>query len=211
MSGGWGGGGWGGSGWGGAGVSSGLFRNLSFETIGGSPGAADAWSFFAYASYFEIAPYGTSTPPAPWETFEREWDSNQNYKFAFIGPPTDLTQANYQTVHPTPKPVENFEEKWNTNESYLYGLSAIVAPFDTGTPQNFEDFEQEWDTNESYVYNFSGTAGVYSPGAGDEDFEGGWHSNESYVYTFAGTAALYDVGANGFENFEGAWFTMTTF
>ncbi len=173
------------------------FINLSFEDAGASPGLALGWTYSTRATPFVIAAYGMLAEP--WENFEREWLSNQNYVFNFAG-----LAADYQTLHLTPKPVENFEEFWDSNQAYLFALAGAAADYDVGTPQNFEDFEEEWSSNESYVYDFSAAATF------TEDFESGWDTNEAYVYDFTGTAAMYDSGSNAFENFEGTWPTMTT-
>ncbi len=206
------GGGWGG-GWAGPDFLMASFQNLSFETAGVGDGMADAWDYNWLADASVIAAYGTD-PVKAREDFETEWDSNEDYLFAFDV--LDITAAEYTTLHPAPKMVEDFEEFWNSNEGYLYGLGGpIVASYDVGVPQNFEDFEEEWDTNESYLYAFVGpgtdlTVATYDDGDHDS-FESGW--TDPYLYTFVGvgtdlTAAAYDTGA--VESFEGTWTLMTT-
>lgn len=185
------------------------FANLSFETAGASPGLAASWTYSSTVDVITIAPYDTT--PEAWEDFEEDW-ANNAYKFAFIGAPTDLTAAQYQTLHPVVKPFENFEEFWNSNQGYVFGLAGTIAVY-TG-PRNFENFETDWNTNESYIYSLATypgtTAAVYTPGSGDEDFEGGWDTNQSYVYTFTGTAAVYDPAAAAFDDFEAGWDVMNT-
>jgi hypothetical protein len=176
------------------------FTNKSFEIAGVADGCPSGWTFASHAQR-DYAIFGTA---APWETYETGW-SNDTYKFAFVGVPTDLTPAQFQTLLPAPKEVENFEEFWNTNHNYIYALAGASALFDT-TPENYEDFEEEWSSNEGYVYTLTGTVGDFdtSPEA-FEDFEEDWDSNQSYVYTFSGTAADFDSAIEAYEDFEEEW------
>jgi hypothetical protein len=184
------------------------FLNLSFETADGSHvGCADGWVFSSHASAFTYAPYDASEEP--WEDFEEEWLSNQNYLFALSA----VTRADYQTLDPAPKQVEDFEEFWSTNHTYVYGIAGTLASYD-GTPEDFEDFEEEWDSNEGYLYELADgpfTLASYDVAPEDyEDFAEDWDSNESYLFAFVGvgtdlTAAVYtvnDVGSD-VESFEG--------
>lgn len=185
------------------------FSNLSFETDNGvNTGCAGGWVYACHAQ-LDYAEFGSS----PWEAFE-SWVAG--YLFAFVGIGTDLAQATFQTLQPTPKFFENFEEFWSSNESYVFDLAGANAAFDT-TPQNFEDFEQEWDANESYKFSFTGIGtdlayGVFTSDGNVEGFESGW---VTYKFSFTGvgtdlTAGLFDGAANAFENFEGTWTAMTT-
>ncbi len=178
------------------------FQNLSFETADGSgPGCADGWTFAASSRAGTWAPFGALA--APWENFEREWTSNQNYLFAFglLG----ITRAQYQAALP-PKTFENFEEFWNTNQSYVYGIAGVLAAYDS-TPENYEDFEEDWVSG--YLYAFVGvgtdlTEATFTGGDLFDSFEG-W---VTYLYAFVGvgtdlTAAVY-AGALAYEDFETA-------
>lgn len=191
--------------------------NASFEVAGATPGEADGWSVLSVAD--DVYAAFDATPEAV-EDFEESWSSNESYKFAFTGPPTDLTRAEWQTTDPAPKVVEDFETFWNSNQSYVYGLSAAVASFDTGTPEDFEDFEEEWDANESYVFAVPDwaleTVASFDAGVPQdfEDFEEEWDANESYLFEFVGVgtdlAAAAFEGPLDYEDFEGTWPTMTT-
>lgn len=161
------------------------FSNLSFEVAGAAPGFALAWSWTHYASAIVIAGYGT--PEQPWESFEREWNTNEAYKFAFQGFTVDLTQELFASLAAdNTKTVENFEEFWSSNEGYRFGRldDAVAALFDS-SPEPFEDFEENWFSNESYKFAFTGIG---------TDL----------------TAATFDAGAHAYENFEGTWTAMTT-
>jgi hypothetical protein len=185
------------------------FLNLSFETADGSgPGCADGWTFGANASGGTWAPFHTTI--VPWEDFEREWNSNQNYLFAFglLG----TTKALYASLAP-PKAYEDFEEFWNSNQLYVYGVAGTTALYNNGgPPQNFDSFEAGWVVG--YLYAFVGVGSDLTAAAFDgtpedfEDFEEDWDTNESYVFAFVGvgtdlTAAEY-IDGNFFEDFDSA-------
>jgi len=131
------------------------FANLSFEIADSSgPGCADGWTLGSHSvravAAFDSAGLGGLEP---WEDFEEEWSSNQNYKFFFVGVAVDLAAAEFTTSNPTPKAFENFEEFWTSNQGFTFGFSGVLAAFDT-SPENFEDFEEEWTTNESFAFAF---------------------------------------------------------
>lgn len=195
------------------------FANLSFETAG-TGGVPASWTKTSQ-SQRDYAPYGAASDQ-PWETFEREWNSNESYVFSFDDPAT-LTPAQYQTIHITPKFFDDFEEFWSSNQNYRFGKldDGVAASYNTSSPHNFESFEQEWESNESYIYEFTGlgadlTVAIF---AGDgfftfesEGFESGWqHNGDEYLTAFVGigtdlTAALYDTGTpQAFEDFEEEW------
>jgi len=53
-----------------------------------------------------------NTTTDAFEAFEREWRSNENFKFAFVGPPTDLQFAEFDDdLGPTVQ-YEDFEDGW---------------------------------------------------------------------------------------------------
>lgn len=178
--------------------------NLSFETVGDSPGLAASWTSTFVSSFEAIADYGTT--PAPWETFEAGWD-NDSFLFSFT--PGDISEASYGTVIvDLVKAVENFEELWSGNESYVTSLDSPepeAAKFGTGLDA-FEAFESEWDSNENWTNAFVGigtdlSAADYDSGTGGQQDETFTTWAPGYVTSFVGvgtdlSAARYD-GASG--------------
>lgn len=187
--------------------------NLSFEIADGSfAGVPSGWVFSAHSQY-AYAPFHTVI--VPFEDFEREWNSNESYKFAFTGIGADLTKAPFGAAGVAT--VETFEKEWSGNEAYQFGLAGVDAEFDT-SPEPFEDFEEDWGTV-PFHYSFVGVGTDLTAAAFDvspenfEDFEENWVA--SYKDAFVGvgtdlTAATFDSGTHAFENFEGTWFTMVT-
>lgn len=192
------------------------FSNLSFETAGASAGLAASWTVTSYSAR-DARQFNTELDYA--EGFEREWNSNEDYLFAFDT--GDLASNDFTTLTGIPhKTVENFEEQWLDNQTYVYGISGAVAVFDVAE-QGFEDFEEEWDSNEGYLFAFTGgdlTAMTFANTTGTDDLESGWDTNESYLFEFVGvgtdlTANLFDAGVYAFEDFEVTglgWPSMTS-
>lgn len=177
------------------------FQNLSFETADmAGPGFADGWAFASLSRASAWAPFGALG--APWENFEREWTSNQNYLFdlGLLG----STRAQYQAALP-PKTYENFEEFWNTNQAYVYGIAGALASYDSA-PEDYEDFEEDWVSGYLYAFVGVGTDLTEASYAGDS-FDG-FESWVTYLYAFVGvgtdlTAGVY-AGALDHEDFETA-------
>lgn len=193
--------------------------NLSFEaTAGVTPpgtGAATGWTLAVVSTYEEMAEFGAAVEP--WERFETEWLSNEDYLFAFE--PSDLGTATYGTaLVDFIKTVENFEELWLGNESYLLSLDSPEpdpALYDV-SPEEAEDFNEGWDSNESFMLSFVGVgtdleAAVFDAGGTPADFEtfesgAGWSAG--YLTAFVGvgtdlTAAVYNGGGgSAFDDFE---------
>lgn len=196
-----------------------MLTNLDFETDDVDPGDALAWSITETITVERRAVFGT-TVLTDGEAFETEWDSNEDYLFAFEGVGTDLTPALFDDGLDSPNAAENFEDGWDGNEGYSFELgSTSTASFDTaGTPEAFEDFEERWDSNESYFLTMPSTATASFDTAGTpeafEDFEERWRSNESYSMTMGSTtSAVFGAGYTGggtldtntFEDFEAVW------
>ncbi len=155
--------------------------NLGFETAGDAAGLASGWTFTDDDSVNEWAPY--NDPPVAFEAFEQDWDSNEDYLFAFDDPNTQLSSAEYTTIHVDTKFVEDFEEKWDSNEFYVFGIGSATPASYGG--QDFEDFEQDWDSNEDYIFAFVGVGDDLDEASFDgnafENFEQSWDSNEDYT------------------------------
>ncbi len=60
---------------------------------------------------FGVMPSVFNTGLDQFEAFEREWKDNENFVFAFVGPPTDLTFAVFDVAEDQ---FEDFEDEWPT-------------------------------------------------------------------------------------------------
>lgn len=95
-----------------------------------------------------IATFNTLSGATTFESFEREWEDNENFHHGL-----SLTaSASFDTT--APQNFENFEEEWSDNENFASSIADITtatAAFDTA-PENFEDFEEGWDDNDNYAF-----------------------------------------------------------
>lgn len=181
--------------------------NLGFETAGVGAGAAASWTRFDLTTAERRAVWGTGSIVVDDESFESEWDTNQDYLFEYDNPLTQIQTAIFDTGIGATDGPEDFEDGWDSNQSYLFTLGANIeaAVFDG---EMREDFEDGWDSNESYSFTLPATATAMfdsAPPEGKEDFEEQWDTNESYSYTLGGaTAAVFTAGfsTDPFEAFE---------
>lgn len=192
------------------------FDNLGFEDEHATDtGLPDIWTVALTSSGMSTAAFGSSTPDRlPFEAFESEWSSNEDFLFDFTEPvdPLEREQAVYDTAG-TYEGVEDFEELWNSNESFLFSRGSVeAASYDTTAPEELEDFEEEWSSNEDFMFDWADVVAGPGVDAADfdsstpetvEDFEEEWSSNESFHFdrtTVSLNAASYD--GETVEDFE---------
>lgn len=189
--------------------------NPSFETGDSSADSVpDSWTIVVSGASFDWALYNGLESI---ERYEREWLGNEGRIVAFVGSPTDLTDAIYDVA--ALEPVEDFEEEWSGNENRITAFTVgnlTDASYDSGTPEDFEDFEEEWSGNEGRKTVFVGvptdlTEALYDVAADVfEDFEEEWSGNEGRILSFVGVPtdlddAIYqDISPDDVETFSTA-------
>ena len=167
--------------------------NLGFEDVGAATGSAALWTVIDETTAELMALFGAD-PATQTETeaFDREWSSNEDYTFAFIGVPTDLVPPVFDSVVSEGEALEDFNEGWSGNEFYAFAMPSLEAA-DFGA-EDIEAFQSGWSTNESYSFTMGSTTAALFDSAPEavEDFNEGWNSNESYEFTMSSaTAALF--------------------
>ncbi len=184
------------------------FQNLGFETESSTPGVPDKWSVAFITNSIRYAAFGTPGPlQSAYETFETEWDGNEDSVFEF-DLDADVEIASYD---PIPQDFEDFESHWADGNQVHYVVmpATALAPYDVGVPEDFEDFEEEWSSNEDDITEFEpGDTDLadYDTGSPEdrEDFEEEWSSNEDDIQDFGpGDTALAEYATSeDFEDFE---------
>ena len=167
--------------------------NLGFEDAG-TVGSALSWTVIDETTAELLALFGAN-PATQTETeaFEREWSSNEDYVFAFVGVPTDLVPPVFDSVVSDGEALEDFTEGWSSNEFYAFTMPSLEAA-DFGA-QDIEAFESGWSSNESYSFTMGSTTTALFDTTFEaaEDFEEEWSSNESYSFTMGSTTtALFN-------------------
>lgn len=154
------------------------FFNLDFEsplpgglvTAAGTEFEPAEWFVTEIANAIQIANYSDAEVRQVTETFSREWGSNEDFVFEFIGAPFDLEIAIFN-AGPNPSTVEDFERLWSGSTEFTFILAPTeVAVFTTsGDPANIEDFESEWG-NSAWIEEFA-TGDLQAFSVGQETFD----------------------------------------
>lgn len=158
--------------------------NLSFETVGGSPGLAASWTATFTSTAEEYASFGTDDGT---EGFD-EWVAGALFAFA----PGDISFGQVGSLYVTPKYVENFEELWLGNEGDLFELAlAESAVIDGGAAEGFEGVS--WNGGLALLTAFVGYGADLSTPT-PEGFESTtWNGGVALKTSFVGVGT--DLGA----------------
>lgn len=112
-------------------------ENLGFEDDSGSvPGLPDVWTLTTVTTAQGAAGYddGSADPSSlPFEGFEGDWDSNEDFLFVFADPRdlAELEFAQYDDALPHgPTGFEDYEQGWSNNEDFTFLFSGAAASFD---------------------------------------------------------------------------------
>jgi hypothetical protein len=179
--------------------------NLLLEGDALPAGEAEDWTRDAIATAVEIAIFHVVAFESRFEDYEREWQTNEDFRFAFLV--GDTFPALFDGALPLPEGVEDYEEGWQSNEGFLFSLSALEAAlFDSGTPEAVEDYEEEWQSNESWSDVLGATTlAIFNVSNPDttEFYEEEWQSNELWSDVLGAIdKALFRSGADGQEEYE---------
>ncbi len=166
--------------------------NGSFEDpVVGVPGHADGWAAGVLVVGERLAAFGTSNPPADFDSFESEWSSNESYLFEF-DPLVDIVAPLFDTGVSPGETFEDYEEGWSTNQGYAFTMgSTAAAEFDAAL-EDFEDFEEEWSSNESYAFAMGAATAASFDTAGTPE------AVEDFEETAAATTVVANPGAYDF-------------
>ncbi len=171
-------------------------------------GEAEDWTRGAIATAVELAAFHVVAFESRFEDYEREWQGNEDFRFAFVV--GDTFPALFDVALPLPEGVEDYEDGWQSNEGFLFALSAIEAAlFDSGTPEAVEDYEEEWQSNGSWSDVLGATTSaifnVANP-ATTEFYEEEWQSNELWSDVLGSVSnAGFRSGLDQQEDYEATY------
>jgi hypothetical protein len=77
-------------------------------------GEAEDWARGVIAAAAELAGFNTLGLLSRFETYGVEWQSNEDFRFAFLV--ADVFPALFDGALPLPESVEDYEEGWQSNE-----------------------------------------------------------------------------------------------
>lgn len=174
--------------------------NFGFEIAGANPGEADDWAITSIITGERLALFG-ATPNLPAESFDEEWDSNEDYLFALVSG-VDTLSALFDTDVGDGEGPEDFEEGWSANQSYLFA-AASEDPADLSGPDGAEDLESGWSDNENYLTAF--VDGTHLSAADIDTFDADWNNNtveEDWGDVSEGQALFDPAAPQASEDFE---------